>query len=96
MFSMRILTAALVASFLSIGPMVSMSAADGLVNVKVGDITTGDILSNNNVAVVVAAPIAANVCGIQVPVSVLSAVLLGQGKFSCQNKQTNKFVLIQK
>ena len=100
MLGMRIPTAALVAFFLSIGPMVTMPAAaqhqNGLVNVSIGDIETGDILSNNNVVVGVAAVIAANVCGINVPVAVLSAQLLTQGKFRCDNKQTSKFVQITK
>ena len=38
----------------------------GLVNVAIGDISTGDILSNNTVNVAVAANIAATVCGVTV------------------------------
>ncbi len=50
--------------------------ADGLVVVQIGDITTGDILSNNTVNLNVAAQIAANVCGVNV--GPLAVALLGQ------------------
>lgn len=57
----------------------------GLVNVQVGDITTGDILSNNNVNVAVAANIAATVCGVTVPVAVLAQQVFRTGGFSCSS-----------
>jgi hypothetical protein len=54
------------------GPAAAQQEADGLVVIQIGDITTGDILSENEVAVGVAAQIAANVCGVKVgPVAVL-------------------------
>jgi hypothetical protein len=54
------------------GPAAAQQEADGLIVVQIGDITTGDILSENEVAVGVAAQIAANVCGVKVgPVAVL-------------------------
>jgi hypothetical protein len=56
----------------------------GLVNVQVGDITTGDILSNNTVNLAVAANIAANVCGVTVPVAVLAQQVFSTGGFTCQ------------
>jgi hypothetical protein len=99
MFRMKTAMAALYALILSIGLMTAVPPAEahgGLVNVKVGDITTGNILSDNNVVVGVAAPIAANVCGIQVQAGVLSALLDQQGSFKCENKQTNKFVQVTK
>jgi hypothetical protein len=68
----------------------------GLVNVTVGDIETGDILSNNNVVVGAAAEIAANVCGIAVNPAVLSLQLVGGGVFKCENQQQGKFVQITK
>ena len=68
----------------------------GLVNVAVGDIETGDILSNNNVVVGAAAEIAANVCGIAVNPAVLSLQLVGGGTFKCENQQKGKFVQITK
>jgi hypothetical protein len=44
----------------------------GLIVVQIGDITTGDILRENEVAIGVAAQIAPNVCGVKVgPVAVL-------------------------
>ena len=57
----------------------------GLVNVQVGDITTGDILSNNNVNVAVAANVAATVCGTTVPVAVLAQQVFRTGGFSCSS-----------
>jgi hypothetical protein len=54
------------------GPAAAQQQADGLIVVQIGDITTGDILSENEVAIGVAAQIAANVCGVKVgPVAVL-------------------------
>jgi hypothetical protein len=54
------------------GPAAAQQEADGLIVVQIGDITTGDILSENEVAIGVAAQIAANVCGVKVgPVAVL-------------------------
>ncbi len=54
------------------GPAAAQQEADGLIVIQIGDITTGDILSENEVAVGVAAQIAANVCGVKVgPVAVL-------------------------
>ena len=97
MFRMKSATAALSAVILSIGltttapAPVDAQTQTGLVNVAIGDITTGDILSNNKVTVVVAANIAANVCGIPVQVGVLSLQLQNQGFFYCKNTQTNRF-----
>jgi hypothetical protein len=51
--------------------------------VAIGDITTGDILSNNTVNVAVAANIAATVCGVTVPVAVLAEQVFRQGGFTC-------------
>jgi hypothetical protein len=99
MFRMKTAMAALYALILSIGLATAVpppAEAHGLVNVKVGDIRTGDILSNNNVVVGVAANTAANVCGIQVQAGVLSALLNQQGYFRCENKQTLKFVQVTK
>jgi hypothetical protein len=58
------------------GPASAQQQADGLIVVQIGDITTGDILSENEVAVGVAAQIAANVCGVDV--GPLAIGLLGQ------------------
>ena len=56
----------------------------GLVNVAIGDITTGDILSNNTVNLAVAANVAANVCGVTVPVAVLAVQVFRTGEFTCE------------
>jgi hypothetical protein len=91
---------ALVAMMLSLGFAITPPAAaqdqTGLVNVAIGDITTGDILSNNRVTVGVAANTAANVCGIQLQAGVLSALLDQQGSFRCSNSQTLKFAQVTK
>lgn len=99
MFAMKTAKAALVALVLSLGlaaatPRVDAQTQTGLVNVSVGDISTGDILSNNTVTVGVAANVAANVCGIQLQAGVLSALLDQQGSFRCENQQTLRFVQI--
>lgn len=101
MFAMKTAKAALAALILSLGiaaatPPVDAQTQTGLVNVAIGDITTGDILSNNTVTVGVAANTAANVCGIQLQAGVLSALLNQQGSFRCQNNQTLKFVQVTK
>jgi hypothetical protein len=60
-------------------------AQEGLVNVAIGDISTGNILSDNTVNLAVAANIAANVCGVTVPVSVLAQQVFRTGGFSCES-----------
>ena len=100
MYRMKAAMAALFAVILSLGltttPPVEAQTQTGLVNVAIGEIETGDILSNNRVTVGVAANTAANVCGIQVQAGVLSALLNQQGRFHCSNRQTLKFVQITK
>jgi ABC-type uncharacterized transport system permease subunit len=61
----------------------SNQSQQGLVNVQIGDITTGDILSNNNVNLAVAANVAATVCGVTVPVAVLAQQVFQTGGFTC-------------
>jgi hypothetical protein len=62
------------------GPAAAQQQADGLIVVQIGDITTGDILSENEVAVGVAAQIAANVCGVKVgPLAVLGTAVDASG-----------------
>lgn len=100
MSRMKTAKSAMVALFLSIGLWTAAPPADaqqtGLVNVAIGEIETGDILSNNNVVVGVAAPIAAQVCGISVDANVLSLQLQREGRFRCENTQTNRFVQVTK
>ena len=58
------------------GPAAAQQEADGLIVVQIGDITTGDILSENTVAIGVAAQIAANVCGVKVgPLAILGTAV---------------------
>jgi hypothetical protein len=97
MFRMKAASAAVLAAFLAVGLTTAPPAEAGsLVNVKVGDITTGDILSNNNVEINVAANIATNVCGNQVQVAALSLALQKYGWFRCENTTTRRFVRVAK
>lgn len=66
----------------------------GLVNVAIGDITTGDILSNNRVGIGVAAGIAANVCGVTAQVGVIASQVARTGAFECRNEASGQFVQI--
>ena len=100
MLTMRTVKAGMCGFMLSLGLATTAAVPaeaqfqNGLVNVAIGDISTGDILSNNRVSVAIAANTAANVCGIQVQAGVLSALLNQQGYFKCTNGQSNKFVQV--
>jgi hypothetical protein len=102
MITIKTVRASVFAFLLSLGLAAATTAPaeaqfqSGLVNVAVGDIETGDILSNNNVTVGAAANIAANVCGIAVNPAVLSLQLVGGGVFKCENRQKSRFVQISK
>jgi hypothetical protein len=103
MIRMKTILAALCAVLLSIGLTTTVPQAEaqdqfGLVNVRVGDITTGDILSNNNVTLGAAANIAANVCGINVNAALLSISqqLADNRNFTCSNTQTLRFVQVSR
>ena len=69
---------------LAAGPVAAQQSQDGLVNVQVGDIKTGDIVSNNTVEVGVAANVAATVCGTTVNAAVISEQIAKTGSFLCQ------------
>ena len=61
-------------------PAAAQQNADGLIVIQIGDITTGDILSENEVAIGVAAQIAANICGVKVgPIAVLGTAVDASG-----------------
>ena len=82
------LTATIMLAFAGVGAAAAPAVAanqsqNGLVNVQIGDITTGAILSNNNVNVAVAANVAPAVCGATVPVAVLAQQVFRTGGFSC-------------
>jgi hypothetical protein len=94
MLSMKRLTSATaIATTLALGLGVVPATAQqnqqrGLVNVAVfeviDDVTV--VVRDVNVAVGVAANIAANVCGVTVPVGVLAQqVVVGSGEFTCTN-----------
>jgi len=73
------------AAFATASPAAAANQSqEGLVNVAIGDITTGDILSNNTVNLAVAANVAANVCGVTVPVAVLAQQVFRTGGFTCE------------
>jgi hypothetical protein len=55
----------------------------GLVNVVVTDLIDGDVASNNNVGIGVAAGVAANVCGVQAQVGVIAEQLARGGNVRC-------------
>jgi len=82
------LTSRLVAGLLGAAIVGGAAAAqhqqDGLVNVAVGDIKTGDIVSNNTVAVDIAANVAATVRGTTVNAAVISEQLAKTGAFNCE------------
>jgi hypothetical protein len=65
------------------GPPVVIGG--GLVNVQVVDLIDGDVLSDNNVGVGVAAGVAAQVCGVQAQVGVIARQLARGDDFSCTN-----------
>ena len=88
----RFLAAATLAFGLASAPAIAQQV--GLVNVAIGDITTGDILSNNTVAVGVAANVAASVCGVTAQVGVIAEQVARTGAFRCENQQTSRFVQI--
>ena len=54
-------------------------------NVQVVDLIDGDVLSNNEVGVGVAAGVAAQVCGVQAQVGVIAEQLARGGDFTCTN-----------
>ena len=74
-------------------PAAAQQEADGLVVVQIGDITTGDILSENEVAIGVAAQIAANVCGVKVgPVAVLGTAVDAGGETETVCETGDQFI----
>ena len=83
------------AFLLSIGltmtPPAEAQVQNGLVNVAV-DID--DVLNNNQVTIPIAANIAANVCGVQVPVAVLAVSVARTGSFFCANAQNGNNVRV--
>jgi hypothetical protein len=87
---MRVAMAALFALTLVGGPAAAppvVKASGPLVNVTIGDIQTGDILSNNTVELNVAADIAVNVCGLQTQAVFVAEEIVQTGWFDCQNEQ---------
>ena len=84
----NITIAAVLALFLSslaaIAPVAAQQTQSGLVNVQVGDIKTGNILSNNTVQVQAAVDVVATVCNVTVTAAVLSDQLAKSGSYACQ------------
>jgi hypothetical protein len=73
------------ASLATISPVAAaQQTQSGLVNVQVGDIKTGNILSNNTVQVQAAVDVVATVCNVTVTAAVLSDQLAKSGSYSCQ------------
>lgn len=94
----KVSIASVFALLLSVGvtmpPVAEAQVQNGLVNVAIGDITTGDILSNNRVGVGVAANVAANVCGVTAQVGVIASQIARTGGYSCENTTTSRFVQV--
>lgn len=98
----RFTSAAVVATMLAFGLASDRAAAQqnqqrGLVNVAVfeviDDVTV--VVQDVNVGVGVAANIAANVCGVAVPVAVLAEqVIVGGGELTCTNDSGDTGVTI--
>ena len=98
----KITSATLCAGALALGLATTPAAAQqgnqrGLVNVAIfeviDDITI--VVEDVNVNVAVAADIAANVCGVAVPVSVLATqVIAGGGEFTCTNSLEDTGVIV--
>ena len=74
------------------GPPVVIGG--GLVNVQVVDVIDDIVISDNNVGVGVAAGVAAQVCGTEVQVGVLSQLLARGGQFACDNDAGTQEVVI--
>ena len=96
----RLITAAAVAALVTLGvaaapAMAQQNRQRGLVNVAVYDVIGDITIQDVNVGVGVAADIAANVCGIAVPVAVLAEqVIAGGGEFTCTNAPGDTLVTI--
>ena len=93
---MRNVKLAIISAALTLGFVATPAIAQqgGLVNVEIGDVLTGDILSNNRVGIGVAANIAANVCGVTAQVGVIAQQIAQTGAYSCTNTTTSEFVSI--
>ena len=96
----KLTSAALIAATLAFGFAGTTASAQqnqqrGLVNVAVfeviDDVTVK--VQDVNVAVGVAANIAANVCGVTVPVAVLSQIVVA-GEYTCENETDGSSVVI--
>jgi hypothetical protein len=91
MFRKRVAIATLFALSLSIGlataPAVVMASGDDgpVVIIEIGNIETGDILSNNTVDIGTAVQTALNVCGNQVDFFTIYSELEQSGSYSCQS-----------
>ena len=82
MFTAIVTTVALT---FTVAPLPVAAQQGGLVNVAIGDITTGDILSNITVNAGVGLNVAANVCG--VAVGVLAQQLGQTGAAHCETAE---------
>ena len=68
----------------------------GAVNVTVRDISTGDIISNNQVGIGVAAGIVANVCGLTVQVGVIARQIARDGTYTCTGTASGQSVEVNR
>jgi hypothetical protein len=95
---MRHMKHAFVALALAFGfasaPAIAQVGQAGLVNVGIGSIETGDILSNNRVGIGVAANVAATVCGVTAQVGVIASQVARTGGYRCESETNGRFVQI--
>lgn len=75
------------------GPPVVIGG--GLVNVQVVNLINGDVLSDNEVGVGVAAGVAAQVCGLTAQVGVIAEQVARTGEFTCTNSAETREVTIE-
>ena len=87
-----VVTAGVIAMGLATAPALAQQS--GLVNVEIGDVLTGDILSSNRVAIGLVADVAANVCGVTAQVGVIARQIATTGGYGCTNEQNTRFLQV--
>ena len=87
-----IISALALVTVIAAAPASAKPDQAGLVNVAIGDISTGDILSDITIPVNAAVNLAANVCGVSV--DVITADLAPDGIANCKNDVSNRSVQI--
>jgi hypothetical protein len=76
----------------TIAAPVAAQDQQGLVNVIVSDIVIGDVISNNEVTVPVAANVVLTLCGTTVNVGVLAQAVFRDGGFTCTSTSGDQLI----